>query len=321
MKTLTELWAESPANPNKEINTPIGEVITRQREFNTTGRSIINREPRTTAAICTDDQIRRYAPSVFAARPYSETSSDYRFLPTIEVINALRAYGYNVTKAMQSRSRMVLRNQEGQVIESKRDFTKHMIRLRHNEYMSHFNVGDEVPEIVLVNSHDRSSGFKLMLGFFRLVCSNGMVVASSTIDSLNVRHIGSKDLLNEVLNVSTQVIAQAPKALEQINRFKAVELSDLHRFGFAQRAAALHSSSLEIKPERLLQVRRSHDRGSDLWKTLNVVQENLIRGGIWGHSKSGEMRHSREVKSIDTNISLNKSLWGIAEEMAQLRIV
>lgn len=31
----------------------------------------------------------------------------------------------------------------------------------------------EVPEIILVNSHDGSSSYQLLSGFFRFVCSNG----------------------------------------------------------------------------------------------------------------------------------------------------
>src|ERR1017187_3108767 len=138
-----------------------------------------------------DQDIRRTAPSVFANEAWQETSPSYRFLPTITVVNALRDSGYNVVKATQSRCR----------IEGKVDFTKHMLRLRHSTHMNPLNVGEEVPEIVLVNSHDRSSSFKFMLGIFRLVCSNGMVVASQKIESLSVRHTGSNNLLNEVIDV------------------------------------------------------------------------------------------------------------------------
>ena len=132
------------------------------------------------------------------------------FFQPISVVNALRDSGYNVVKATQSRCR----------IEGKGDFTKHMIRLRHSTNMNPLNIGDEVPEIVLVNSHDRSSAFKLMLGIFRLVCSNGMVVASQKIESLSVRHTGSDNLLNEVIDVTAEIVNEAPKAIEQIHRFK-----------------------------------------------------------------------------------------------------
>src|ERR1039457_5289168 len=139
-----------------------------------------------------DQDIRRTASSVFADQAWQETSPSYRFLPTISVVNALRDSGYNVVKATQSACR----------IEGKGEFTKHMLRLRHSSHMNPLNIGDEVPEIVLVNSHDRTSAFKLMLGIFRLVCSNGMVVASEKIESLSVRHTGSDNLLNQIIDVT-----------------------------------------------------------------------------------------------------------------------
>ncbi|MBV8275090.1 MAG: DUF932 domain-containing protein, partial [Verrucomicrobia bacterium] len=33
------------------------------------------------------------------------------------------------------------------------------------------------PEVVLVNSHDKSSAYQLHCGLFRLVCTNGMVIS------------------------------------------------------------------------------------------------------------------------------------------------
>jgi hypothetical protein len=49
-------------------------------------------------------------------------------------------------------------------------------------------VGDSLVEVVLVNSHDGTSSYKLMAGIFRLVCWNGMVVSESMQDSIAVRH-------------------------------------------------------------------------------------------------------------------------------------
>ena len=222
-----------------------------------------------------DATIRRMAPSVFATEPYQTVSSKYRFLPTIEVVNAFRDSGYNVVSATQSRSRII----------GKGDFTKHMLRLRHKDYMQVANVGDEVPELVLVNSHDRSSIYNLMLGIYRLACSNGMMVASGKIDSLSVRHSGSKDLLQEVIDVSAEVIKEAPKALRQINRFKNIPLSPAEQLAFATGARELMGSNIDVEPIKLLGFRRYADKPATdgtatLWQTTNVVQENLIRGGV-----------------------------------------
>jgi hypothetical protein len=262
-----------------------------------------------------DNEIRRYAPSVFAERPWSETSDEYRFLPTINVINALRDNGYNVVKAMQSRSR----------IEGKGEFTKHILRLRQNQYMSPSNVGDEIPELVLINSHDRTSSYKLMLGIFRLVCTNGMIVASSKIDELSVRHIGgARNLLKQVIDVSCRVIDEAPKVLNQINRFKAISLSPDEQRAFASSSIELLDSAINIKPESLLMARRYDDRGdgsgiNNLWKTSNIIQENLIKGGIRGVNSKNRFMRTREVKCVAKNVNINKALWKLTEELAKIK--
>jgi len=261
-----------------------------------------------------DQDIRRTAPSIFANQPWQENSQSYRFLPTISVVNALRDYGYNVVKATQSRCR----------IEGKGEFTKHMLRLRHSTLINPLNVGDEVPEIVLVNSHDRTSAFKLMLGIFRLVCSNGMVVASQKIESLSVRHTGSDNLLNEVIDVTAEIINEAPKVIEQINRFKSIPLTPDEQKAFAAGARELMTTSINIEPSRLLNVRRYNDYGNadgsrDIWKTFNVIQENMIRGGVRGVNAKNRLMRTREVKSVQGDININKALWTLMDELARLK--
>src|SRR5208283_99304 len=53
-----------------------------------------------------DQEIRAVAPSIFASQAWAENSQNYRFLPTISVVNALRDSGYNVVKATQSHCRI-----------------------------------------------------------------------------------------------------------------------------------------------------------------------------------------------------------------------
>lgn len=261
-----------------------------------------------------DQDILRTAASVFADQAWQETSPSYRFLPTITVVNALRDSGYNVVKATQSRCR----------IEGKGEFTKHMLRLRHSTYMNPLNVGDEVPEIVLINSHDRSSAFKFMLGIFRLVCSNGMVVASQRIESLSVRHMGSNNLLSEVIDVTAEIIKEAPKVIEQINRFKSIPLTPDEQLAFAHGARELMPTAINIEPARLLRVRRYGDNGNtdgsrDVWKTFNIVQENIIRGGIRGLNANNRLMRTREVRSVQGDININRALWTLTEQLAKIK--
>jgi hypothetical protein len=111
--------------------------------------SIIN-AARTFTAVraLTNDDIRRAAPSVFAATPWHAQSDRYKFIPIIEGVDVLRDRCFLPTRATQSTSR----------IEGKGDFTKHMIRFRHVDAFpavgpgprSGLVVGAEIPELVLV---------------------------------------------------------------------------------------------------------------------------------------------------------------------------
>lgn len=129
----------------------------------------------------TDDQIFKKAPSVFAEAAHESRGARYAFIPTIQVLDGLRREGFEVVAAAQTRCR-----DEGKVAHA-----KHMLRLRHPDSIQLRDVGQEIPEIVLVNSHDGTSSYTLHAGFFRLVCSNGLIVASSTIDDVRVRHTGN----------------------------------------------------------------------------------------------------------------------------------
>ena len=116
----------------------------------------------------TNEQIMRLAPSAFAVEKHESRSERYAYIPTSEVIDGLRGNGFVPMFAKQGNSR----------VPGKADFTKHLIRFRHEGQAAGLRqVGDTSPEVILVNSHDGTSAYKIMAGLFRLVCLNGMVVA------------------------------------------------------------------------------------------------------------------------------------------------
>jgi hypothetical protein len=68
----------------------------------------------------------------------------------------------------------------------------------------------------------------------------------------------------------------------------------------------------------LLKARRPADEGTDLWTTMNRVQENLVQGGMSDshRDRRGRMRSVRALRGIDSKVSLNKGLWNLAEHLA-----
>ena len=147
------------------------------------------------AAALDHDTLRRLAPSIFAASPWGRMSDRYKMVPTIEVVAMLAERGFRPVRAQQSRSR----------IEGKGDFTRHLIRFRHDDYLDQA-AGAELPELVLTNSHDGTSAYRFLSGIFRLVCSNGLTVQSADFGSIAVRHSGGRDFEQRVIDATYKVI-------------------------------------------------------------------------------------------------------------------
>jgi hypothetical protein len=265
----------------------------------------------------TMDQIAQRAPSALAVRPYAGMSNRYAYVPTIDIIQGMIKAGFMPFAASQSRCR----------IEGKAEFTKHMIRFRHAD-MGSLVVGDVVPEVVLINSHDGACAFRLIAGLYRLVCSNGLMVADAEIMSISVRHTG--DILRDVIDGSYKITEDAGKALGTARNWGELLLTDGEQQAFAESAHALRFADSEgkvttpITPAQLLAPRRYEDNGYDLWRTFNRVQENVIAGGLSAiqRNANGERVRrvsTRRINGIDQDVKLNRALWHLAERMAELK--
>ena len=255
-----------------------------------------------------DDQIRRVAPSVFATQPWEGVSDRYRYLPTIAVVEMLRAQSFEVIKASQSRTR----------IPGKADFTKHMLRFRSVEFLTNPPVGGEIPEIVLTNSHAGNAAYNVMAGIFRTVCTNGLIVQSSSFGNIRVRHVGDSDLQAQILEATAEIIEAAPQIINQIEGWKNTPLTRPQQEAFATAVLELKPTTIELKPTQLLSPRRREDYNSDLWTTANVVQENVIKGGLRSRTPAGRRTSTRAVKAVDADLRFNKALWKLTEEMGRL---
>ena len=277
-----------------------------------------------------NDTLRRFAPSIFAAQPLPGVSDRYSFLPTIEVVEGLRSNGWLPVKASEQRIRLSAR--EG--------FQKHVIRFQRASDIAtgeqeamrfapseHRIVkGEARPEVVLVNSHDRSSAYQIHAGLFRLVCSNGLIIADATFAKVSVRHVDFRP--ENVIAASFRVTEQIPQIMGKVEEFRAHRLTDIERRAFAEAALLLKYDALETAPvsaEKILEARRSADSDSSLWTTFNTVQENLVNGNQKDYGRrlpveGSEYRkrrapRTRAVNGIDNNVKLNKALWHLAETL------
>ncbi|RQT41174.1 DUF932 domain-containing protein, partial [Burkholderia cepacia] len=252
------------------------------------------------------DQMRRVAPSIFADGKHESRSERYTYIPTIDVLRGLRNEGFQPFMICQTRVRD----------SSKREFTKHMLRLRHADQIT----GEEADEIVLLNSHDGTSSYQMLAGTFRFVCQNGMV-AGENIADIRVPHKGN--VVQNVINGAFDVLDGFDLIREQKNGMRAVTLDRDEQQAFARSALVLRYDPTEvdapapISESQLLAPRRFEDRRDDLWTIFNRVQENLTKGGLHGRSRSGRAMSTRPITGIDQNVKLNRALWMLADAMRQ----
>jgi hypothetical protein len=258
-----------------------------------------------------DDRLRSIVPSIYAESAHESRSEKYLHIPTIKILDGLRKEGFEPFMACQARVRD----------QSKLGIAKHMLRLRHVSQIdlsAHQFSNGGVNEIILLNSHDGSSSYQMLAGCFRFVCSNGMI-CGDTYQDVRIQHRGN--VVDNVIEGAYEVLKNFDKVSESRDAMAAISLSEDEKLAFAKAALPLRfSESDELPKEKtVIMPRRSADRGSDLWTTFNVVQENLVRGGIPRVTRKGKISRTRKINGIDGNVKLNKALWTLAESMIELK--
>ena len=253
-----------------------------------------------------DEQIRAVAPSIFAQAPHGSRSERYSYIPTATVLQELRGEGFQPFMVCQTRVR-----QEG-----RRDYTKHLLRLRHASQIN----GREANEIILLNSHDGSSSYQMLAGMFRFVCQNGLV-CGDTVAEVRVPHKG--DVAAQVIEGAYTVLEGFGQAQESREAMQAVTLDGGESEVFARAALALKYDDPDrpapVTEAQVLAPRRVDDDRRDLWSVFNRAQENLIKGGLRARAANGRRQQTRPVQGIDHNLRLNRALWLLADGMRQLK--
>jgi hypothetical protein len=266
-----------------------------------------------------DEELRTYAPSIFAEDKHISRSVRYTYIPTSEVVAGMRDNGFLPMFAKQGKSR----------VPGKADFTKHLIRFRYQgEGPAMRKIGEVFPEVVLINSHDGTSAYKVVAGLMRLVCLNGMIVTDQEFAKVTVPHKGN--IMDQVIEGSYTVLSESRMAIERAEEWAGIRLAPSEQMLMAEEARrirlgdpATQEVDSPIKAEQFLRVRRHEDAPNDLWTVTNRIQENAIRGGLTGLGRDGNNRprrvSTREIHGIDQDVRVNEMLWRLADGMAKLK--
>ena len=254
-----------------------------------------------------NEKLKELAPTLFTQTPHFEVSDKYHFIPTIDVIEEIRANNWYPMSVSVANVRD----------EQREGYQQHCVRFRHLEDL--LNQGENAVELLLFNSHDRSKSFSISAGVFRFVCANGLVVSDSIFETYKIKHIGERD--NDVLTAINNITSIKPKLMKNIENLESIKLSTSEKEAFAKSSIPLRfEKHLEVNYKDLLLPHREEDFKDDLYTTLNVIQENLLRGNISGVNKNTKRKFtSKEITSISKDADINKSLWNMAERISFIK--
>ncbi len=255
----------------------------------------------------TKDQIRNSSPLVFADAPTNpDVSNKYLFVNTETIIDDLDKLGWKPVQAAQRKAR----KKEGTI------FSKHMVAFQNPDIKITSQDGDDAyPRILLTNSHDGMQAFKFSVGIFRLVCSNGLVVADEQFSDFKIKHKGYT--FAELRNVVRKAVEDLPNRVQVMNDMKNRILTEDEKRKMALDAMLIRAGVKELQYDQetitdILDPKRDADKGNDLWRVFNVIQEKITQGDFHAALTGAKVRKVRKIKSFEKDMKINKELFKLA---------
>lgn len=283
----------------------------------------------------TENQIKAYAPAVYAESPSEKTSDKYLFVPTYKLVDALQSNGWSVVSARQT--------QNSKTSLDARMSNRHSLLLTPTQYVNRQlqEVKGLAPLIKINNAHNGLMSFSMANAIFRQVCANGLTLPEEIGAVPRIRH--TTDMRDEVIEASYRVLSDSPKMLQAFTDMSKVTLSfdeklmladciadvclDIDQYKLDEHESARKrawggyvraTNSLDIN-HQLIHPKRYQDRADDLFTVTNVVQENIIRGSVKLASAKG-LRSLKSVTSIDRDEKINQAILKISNHLKQEKL-
>jgi hypothetical protein len=243
-------------------------------------------------------------PAIGATGPSDKASDRYQFVSTRDILERVQQDGWLIT---------------GANAQSRTPYSQHRVTLVHENDINKIREGNDnnlegIPRIEMFNSHNLTKRLMFAIGYFRFLCSNGLIVASGPAETIRTKHRFSDDRLEQIMDQVSEISSRFPVINQKINDFKTRELTEGEQVSFAEYAIKGRFTYRPAMPkrfrdigrtvEKLLQHRREEDNGNSAWQVFNRVQENLMMG-IEGFT--------RPIRGYSDSIRVNQLLWKGAE--------
>jgi len=254
------------------------------------------------------EELRVIAPSIFTQVGSKDTSDKYTHIPTDRVIEDMEVLGWKVVDAKEVKARTA-----GTI-----GFQKHLVVFRNPDVVINGSDGDTVfPQVLLTNSHDGKNAFKFTAGLFRMICENGLVIATETFEDVKIRHMGYD--FETLQGTIKEMVDKLPLTVEAMNKMKEIELEEEQMFDLAKSFLDLRIEGTDNTFDNhaiaeVLEPQRDADKGNGLWEVFNRVQENVMEGNFQYKTLKGKVRQARVIKNFKQDQELNKRLFSKALE-------
>jgi len=245
-----------------------------------------------------ESELKELAPAIFAQEPSSRVSDKYNFVPTIDLIKEIGKRQFFPVSAEQQATKDPINAL----------YQKHVVRFRWVHDLDKDK--KDVFEYILVNSHNARSSLRFYMGAHVQVCSNGLVFGTIE-DSFRIVHIPEYDEMIE--SSIDEMFEKSLRTKQEIKDAKTIVLTEIEKDKFAREAHQLrYNKKSLVKPSNLLEIRRPENEKPTLWNVFNVLQENLIVGGVTYEMSNGTHKYpdtTTGLTNIDRKISINVALW------------
>lgn len=248
-------------------------------------------------------QVAASIPAVRATGPAPNVSDKYQFVSTLEALELAEAAGFKIVGARAA---------------NLTPYAQHQITMVHKNQLDLYQKNgadmEGIARLEIFNSHDRTRRFMFAAGFFRLICSNGLIMTSGLSTCIRVKHKFADSRRSEIMANLEHADTMLENVISKIDTLKERILTYNEQKAYAQYALLSRFAYRPNMPKRfqdipksaenLLSVRRDQDEGDNLWTVFNRVQENTVRG-VEGFS--------RGIRGFYDQTRMNFRLWEAAE--------
>lgn len=202
-----------------------------------------------------------------AARP--KTGSDYAVIGTDTVLASIQRVA----------AERGLHINQVQLSATGRSSTRHVMRVRFGGERGDIGINQYYPELVIFNSYNGEQSLKIETGIFRLICSNGLTIATDRNNHATVRHVIGPKVTEFTKQLDYQIAAAIDSVLAIDTRIQSLTDRSVTP---AQETAIVDGMGLSKKTRGRLELIRGGHYGRDhepnLWALYNAVNEALRLG-------------------------------------------